>query len=119
MGINAGRLRQKVTICRYQKTDDGLGGTVNRLAPLKTVYAEVRPLRGREYLEHYKENHELMYKITIRHQKELLPTDVLMFRGRQFLVNSVIDILELGAYQEVLCTEKMEKQRPEVAGNGE
>lgn len=118
MGINAGRLRHKVTICRYIEADDGLGGTVNKLAPLKTVYAEMRPTRGREYLEYFKEQHELTYKCTMRYQKDLRETDVLMFKGRQFLIASNINVLEIGYYQEVICTERREKSRQEAEDYG-
>ena len=36
MGVNAGRVKHKVTICRYQAVDDGLNGTVNKLVSFRT-----------------------------------------------------------------------------------
>lgn len=53
-GINPGRLKQRVTIMRYQESEDELGNTVNTLAPLKSCWAEFRPVRGKEQLEYYK-----------------------------------------------------------------
>lgn len=46
-GINPGRLKHRVTIMRYQETEDELGNTVYELAPLKTCWAELRPVRGK------------------------------------------------------------------------
>ena len=66
-GINPGRLKHRVTIMRYQESEDELGNTVNTLAPLKSCWAELRPIRGKEQLEYYKNINDLMYKITIRY----------------------------------------------------
>lgn len=117
MGVNAGRLKHRVTICRYQAVDDGLNGTVNKLVPFRTVYAEMRPMRGREYLEYYNEGHDLIYKCTIRYRKDLRATDVVVFRDRQFRITSIINVMECGEYMEIMCTEDIEKRRPEVREN--
>lgn len=118
MGINAGRLRKKICIMRYKNEENQLGGTVVKLEPFKTVYAEIRPLRGKEYLEYYKDNNSLEYKITVRYIPDLSPSDVLKYRGRQFLINSIIDVEEQGYIQEIMCTEQIKKQKPEVRENG-
>lgn len=65
-GINPGRLKHRVTIMRYQETEDELGNTVYELAPLKKCWAELRPVRGKEQLEYYKSVNDLMYKVTVR-----------------------------------------------------
>lgn len=99
---------------RYQDVPNGLGGMVSRLAPYKTVYAEIRPVRGSKYTEYYREQHELLVKITMRFQRDLLPTDVLSWNGKQYLVNSVINPEQQDYILEVMCTEKHETERPEV-----
>lgn len=85
-GINPGRLKHRVTIMRYQETEDELGNTVYELAPLKTCWAELRPIRGKEQLEYYKSVNDLMYKVTIR-RTDVTEKDVILFRGRQFQIN--------------------------------
>lgn len=112
MGINAGRLRKKIEIWRYCPVEDSMGNTVNRLQKKRTVYGEMRPLRGQAYLEYYKEMHKLSYRCTIRYYKELLPTDVIVYEGRQFLIDSIINVNELNYIQEIMCTEKNENGKP-------
>lgn len=114
MGIDPGRLKRRVIIMRYKDEPGELGNTISRLAPHKTVYAEIRPVRGREYLEYYKDSNSLEYKITIRYRPDLLPSDVLEYKGRQFLINSIINVEEQCYIQEVMCTERLQEKKPEV-----
>ena len=103
-GINPGRLKHRVTIMRYQETEDELGNTVYELAPLKTCWAELRPVRGKEQLEYYKSVNDLMYKVTIR-RTDVTEKDVILFRGRQFQINY---------YLELMCTESKDHAVKEV-----
>ncbi len=106
-GINPGRLNHKVTIMRYQETEDIMGNTVNVLSPLKTVWAEIRPKRGTEQLEYYKNTNEQSYKITIRHT-DVTTKDVIQYKNRQFLINAIANPLEDNYILELLCTESMD-----------
>ena len=106
-GINPGRLNHKVTIMRYQETEDIMGNIVNVLSPLKTVWAEIRPKRGTEQLEYYKNTNEQSYKITIRHT-DVTTKDVIQYKNRQFLINAIANPLEDNYILELLCTESMD-----------
>ena len=66
-GINPGRLNRRITIMRYQAIEDELGNQVQQLVPLKSCWAEIRQIRGKEQLEYYKNVNELVYKITLRY----------------------------------------------------
>ena len=114
MAINAGRLRKHIEIWRYVNTVNEADSDVNRLEKIKTVFGEIRPVRGSEYTEYYKEQHELSVKITIRYWSGLNATDVLVYHGRQYLIQSIINPEEANYILEVMCTEKNEKRKPEV-----
>lgn len=117
-GINPGRLKHKVTIMRYQDTEDVMGNTVNVLNPLKSTWAEIRPLRGKEQLEYYKNTNEQSFKITIRHT-DVTTKDVIVFRNRQFQINAISNPLEDDYILELLCTESVDhavkEAEPETA----
>lgn len=106
-GINPGRLKRRVEIMRYQNSEDSLGNTVNVLVPLKTVWAEIRPARGTEQLEYYKETNSQLYKITIRYT-DVTEKDVIRYQGRQFQINSITNPVEDCYYLELNCTESMD-----------
>ena len=106
-GINPGRLKHKVTIMRYQDTEDVMGNTVNVLNPLKSTWAEIRPLRGKEQLEIYKNTNEQSFKITIRHT-DVTTKDVIVFKNRQFQINAISNPFEDDYILELLCTESID-----------
>lgn len=112
MSINAGRLKKHIEIWRYQSTVNAAGSDVNRLVHVKTVYGEIRPVRGSEYTEYYKEQHDLSIKITIRFWEGLRPTDVLQYHGRQYEIQSIINPEQADYILEVMCIEKDDKHKP-------
>jgi SPP1 family predicted phage head-tail adaptor len=108
--INVGRLNKRITIYRYKDIETGIGGFKTGLAKVTSVWAELRPMRGTEFLEYYREANALQYKITMRWRKDLTEKDVLVFDGRQFEINSIINIMEGNTYMEVYCTESKDKK---------
>ena len=80
------------------------------LAKRATVWAELRPVRGTEFLEYYKEANALQFKVTMRYRSDLTEKDVLVYGGRQFEINSAINIMEGRVYMEVYCTESKDKK---------
>ena len=108
-GINPGRLDKKVNILRYRETEDELANVVSTLAVHKRVWAEIRPLRGSEQLEHYKTTSKLMYKITIR-STDITEKDVIDYKDRQFLINYIVNPLEESYYLELMCTENKDHE---------
>lgn len=108
-GINPGRLNKKANILRYIETEDELANIVSTLAVYKKVWAEIRPLRGSEQLEHYKTTSKLVYKITIRNT-DVTEKDVIEYQGRQFLINYIVNPLEANCYLELMCTENKDHE---------
>lgn len=47
-----------------------------------------------------------------------MPSDVLSYQGRQFLIHSIINVEEQGYIQEVMCVEQLQKRKPEVSADG-
>lgn len=111
-GLNPGRLSKRVTICRYTETEDELGSTAVTLRPLRTVWAEIRPLRGSEQLEYYKIRNKETYKVTMRHT-DVTEKDVLAYKGKRFHIEYITDPLEAGYYLELYVTEDIDRQARE------
>lgn len=116
--MNIGRLNKRVSIFRYSETETALGGVKTELKRIATVWAELRPMRGTEFLEYYREANALQYKVTMRWRADLTEKDVLVFEGRQFEINSIINIMEGRTYMEVYCTESKDTRISEEAENG-
>lgn len=116
-GINPGRLNKRVEIWRYADVDTETGAKRAELQKYATVWAELKPTRGTEFLEYYREANALQFKCTMRYQKSLNLTekDVLVCQGRQFEINAVLNLMEEGKYLEVYCTESRDTRIAEDA----
>ena len=106
-------MTQSAISAAVKETEDELGNTVYELAPLKTCWAELRPVRGKEQLEYYKSVNDLMYKVTIR-RTDVTEKDVILFRGSQFQINYITIPLEDNYYLELMCTESKDHAVKEV-----
>ena len=107
--VNPGRLNKRVKILRYEEYMTELGQKKTRLREVATVWAELRPVRGTEFLEYYKEANALEFKVTMRRRSDLTEKDVLVYKGRQFEINAVINVMEADIYMEIYCTESKDK----------
>ena len=74
--INAGRLNKRIDVYLYTEIETTLGSVKTCLKKKATVWAELRPVRGNEFLEYYRETNALQYKITMRWRKDLTEKDV-------------------------------------------
>jgi len=113
-GVNPGRLNKKLSIYRYVDTTSSMVSSRTKLVPVRTVWAELKPTRGTEFLEYYRDSNLLQYKVTMRYVSDITEKDVLVYKGRQFEINSIINIGEANTTLEIYCTEMKDKTIPEV-----
>lgn len=102
--MDVGRLNKRITLCAYMEEKNELLQIEHKLKEIKTVWASVEPLRGREYQEAQKIRPELTYKITIRY-REVSPDMIIKYKGKLFEVVSGINIKENNSVLELMCTE--------------
>lgn len=102
--INNGRLRNKIEIYRKQTITTEIGSDKEVYTLLKNVYAEIRPLRGKEYLESVQLEHKISYKITIR-WTDINETDYIKYQNKFFDIESVIDVENRHRDIELMCNE--------------
>lgn len=109
--LDAGRLKKRIEIWGYKDIpDEELGGYHNVLVKKATVWAEITPSRGYEFLEYYRDSNALQYKITIRYRSDLTEKDVLVRGGKQWEINSIIDPNFDHIALEIQCTEMKDKK---------
>lgn len=91
MGLQAGRLRERVTIEAGAHTDDTTGGFDDAWTTLAEVWAEVRPTGGRERLEAGSMRGTQGWRVTIRHRTDVTVLHRLDWRGTKMDIQSVAD----------------------------
>lgn len=115
--LNAGRLRHKVTFLQYVDTPDEYGRKVPTLQEVKTVWAEVKPMRGYEYLEYYREKNKVQTKVTCRYFEGCSENMVVKVNGKLHEITAVIDIEDLHVALEIMIQERVGDKK-KVESNG-
>ena len=100
--INNGRLRNRIDIYGKKQIETAIGSDKIVWSKIKTVYAEIRPLRGKEYLESVQLEHKVSYKITIRFM-DIDATNYIYYNGKFFDIESVIDVENRHRDLELMC----------------
>lgn len=105
--MNPGRLNKRITFTRCMETENEVSELSQELQDFKTVWAEVKPLRGKEYLENKKIQPELIYKFTIRYRKDITPDMQIRFNNRLFNIQDIINPYERNEMLEITAVEKV------------
>lgn len=108
--MDIGRANKRIVFCRYAEETNELKQTEQALKPLKTVWASVEPMRGKEYQEAQRIRPELTYKITTRYHRGITPDMVIKYKDKCFQIISVINIRESNEMLEIICMEKVDEQ---------
>lgn len=88
--MQAGGLREQVTLQRKVVTRDAYGAEVITWIEIATVWAKVEPLRGREFLEQRRDGNEVTTRITLRYRSDLEPIHRAVHRSTAYDIQSVI-----------------------------
>lgn len=86
-----GELIERIELQSKQYVPDGLGGGAMSLVTIASVWAKVEALSGAEGVQHARVEDKTAYKITIRYIAGLGGIDVIMWRGIEHNVISVLD----------------------------
>lgn len=114
--INNGRLKNRIDILEPIKTTNKLGQDAVVYRNKKTVWCEIRPLRGKEYLEAVALNAKTTYKITMRYTEDITEKNYLRYKNKIFNIDSIIDVENRHRELEIMCNEYVGK---DIKINGE
>lgn len=104
-----GTLKKRITFVGVKEQENRIGQMEFVPCEIKTVWARVEPLRGREYFEAQKINVENAFKITTRFHKGITPDMKIRFRDRLFEIQTLINPGEMNESLEMMCVEKVGK----------
>jgi SPP1 family predicted phage head-tail adaptor len=102
--MRAGRLRHRVTIQEKSVSQNSFGEEVITWTDVKTVWASIEPLRGREYIELRQAQADVTTRIRMRHYPDIVPSMRLAHGDRVFeIVSPVKNVAERDIQDEVMC----------------
>lgn len=71
------------------------------------LWADVKPLRGKEFTEAQKTASELQYRITTRYREGIDPSMEVRWNGRKLNITAVIDVSGREESMELMCVEQV------------
>lgn len=107
--MQAGPLRHRVTLQRLDvnatTTRDDHGGIVEQWEDVRSVWAQVEPIRAVEILRANQVDPRITHRVTMRYQEGIDSSMRVMLGERAFLLLSVIDPEERHKMIEMLAME--------------
>lgn len=98
--MNPGELRYKIT---FQLQD--LEQEVEKWDDVCTVWANIKPIAGKEYYQAETIESELTHRIIMRYRKGITPEMRVVYKGRIFYIQSVINDYERNVSLQLMCRE--------------
>lgn len=103
--MRSGDLRHRITLQQKQLTKDQEGIATENWVDVATVWAAVEPLKGREYFQAAAVNAENTVRFRIRYRQGITSAMRVVYNGRVFNINSVIDVDERHREIQLMCQE--------------
>lgn len=103
--MQSGKLRHRITIQQFTSVPDGSGGYTEDWIDLRTVWAQVQPIKGYERIQSKQLETEISHRITTRFFDDIISKMRVVWRGRTMDIDSVINVDGLDKQLEILCTE--------------
>ena len=104
--MRSGNLKHKITIQSYSETQNDFGEVVKGWTDFKTAYASITPLSAKEFFK-AGTNAEVSHKIELRYLIGVLPKMRIIYNGREFSIESVLNIREANKSLQLICIEVM------------
>lgn len=103
--MNIGKLRHRITLLKQVNEVNDYGASVKTWRTVATVWAEVRPLSGREYFSAQQVQSEVTTQIWLRYIDGIKPSMKVKFANREFEILSVLNTQERDVSLQLMCKE--------------
>lgn len=101
--MKIGDLRNRVTLQRRVVTRNAIGDEIETWTKVACVYADVHPIRGREFLSLREMQSDITTRITIRYMSGVDTTMRFVVGDQEYDIDSIVDIENKHYALECLC----------------
>ncbi len=107
--MRTGKLRHFVEIHAFTVVEDDIGNQIETWAKVAEAWAAIEPLKGDERWAAAYAQATTTHRVTMRPPGvNVHPSNRLVFNGRVFEIEAVLDIEERGRELQLMCVEKVE-----------
>ena len=103
--MNPGELRHRITLQRLTTTTNENGFEMEEWTDVKTVWASITNLHGKEYYEAAAIQMENTVKFTVRYIKDLDTSMRILFKDKQYNITSIDNIKYENRFIEIKALE--------------
>lgn len=104
--FNAGKLNKRITFTAYTETTNSIGQIVLSEQPVKTVWANIMPIRGFEQTLEERLRPETVYRILTRYYKGITSEMKIKYKDQLLHITEVINVDEGDFALEITATSK-------------
>lgn len=104
--MNIGRLRHRITLQKQRNRPSDYGAAVAEWHDVHHVWAEVKPLSGREYFANAQIQSDITTQIWLRYLPDVDSTMRVVFGGQLYDIVSVINYKSLNKTLLLQCKEQ-------------
>lgn len=105
MTMRSGPLRHRIRIQNKTVTQNEYGEEEATWNTFVRAWASVEPLLGRQYLEARAQAQSVSHKVRMRYRDGVTPEMRVLFKGRVFDIESVLNVQERGEELVLMCRE--------------
>jgi len=101
VSYDPGMLDQRISIMRSTMAGDGVGGSVETQTTYASMWAHVRPMKGREREAAMRTESRADYLVVVRNRADLLESDVIRWNGRDLNIRFIRNAAGRPLYLEI------------------
>lgn len=103
--MDIGRLRHRITFQKLLESKNEYGEVTNQWEDYKTVWAEIKPVSGKQFFEAKQINSEISHNVYIRYRLDLSPNMRILYKGRVFDILYIMNVNEDNSLMQIYCKE--------------
>lgn len=104
--FDAGKLNKRITFTAYTETINDIGQVTLSEQPIKTVWANIMPIRGFEQTLEERLRPETVYRILIRYHRGITPGMKIKYKDKLLHITEIINVDEGDFVLEITATSK-------------
>lgn len=103
--MNPGHLNKRITIQQFSQTINENGFPVEEWVNIKSVWAMIKTVSGKEYMSAAQTQNENKTRFVIRHITDIHPDMRIVFKNRVFEMQAIINDDEANKTLTIVCKE--------------
>lgn len=103
--MNIGRLRHRISLQQLTERQNHFGAVVSEWQDVAQLWAEIKPISGREQLQNAQIQSEITAQIWLRYRPDVKPTMRVLHQNQQYEIVAALNHQGRSTMLQLLCKE--------------